>query len=234
MVCVQHSTCHCPLPNAPHRKQTKHHTPHTTHHTQFVVVAWGDSPADLELIERVLTQLCSAHRNDGGCTVVVMTRRNKIEMEDTFKYVFVVVVVIVAWLCLLVVFVLYGCCVFIQPFLCLSNHSLLHVPHHTLLHVPHHTHSLTPTYTPHAHMNTHSKQIPETTRYGSRLIFREGNPLLVENLKQLNVSAAAAVVIVSDSGKYVYGCFIRGRGDCVGRGCFVGGGKYVRGCIECV
>lgn len=52
---------------------------------QYVVLAWGESPADLELIERVLTQLCSAHRNDGGCTVVVMTMRSKIEMEELFR-----------------------------------------------------------------------------------------------------------------------------------------------------
>lgn len=49
--------------------------------------------------------------------------------------------------------------------------------------------------------NVHSKQVPENERLGSQIIFRQGNPLLMDNLEQLNVDAAAAVVVVSDSGK---------------------------------
>lgn len=43
--------------------------------------------------------------------------------------------------------------------------------------------------------------IPESERYGSTFVFRQGSPLLPDNLRTVAASAAAATVIVSDTSR---------------------------------
>lgn len=43
--------------------------------------------------------------------------------------------------------------------------------------------------------------IPESERYGSTFVFRQGNPLLPDDLRTVAASAAAATVIVSDTSR---------------------------------
>jgi hypothetical protein len=50
-----------------------------------LVLSWGNNQKDLEVVWKVLSQMVLAHRNDGGVTVVVLTQREKLEMEDYFR-----------------------------------------------------------------------------------------------------------------------------------------------------
>ncbi len=43
--------------------------------------------------------------------------------------------------------------------------------------------------------------IPESERYGSTFVFRQGNPLLPDDLRTVAASATAATVIVSDTSR---------------------------------
>eukprot|EP00798_Chlamydomonas_sp_ICE-L_P005398 gene5398-5620_t len=53
----------------------------------ILVLGWGVSDRDVEVVWKILKQLSYAYRNDGGRIVVVMTLRGKIEME-TQSFVF--------------------------------------------------------------------------------------------------------------------------------------------------
>eukprot|EP00798_Chlamydomonas_sp_ICE-L_P003834 gene3834-13902_t len=50
-----------------------------------LVLGWCNSQRDVELIWKLLEQLCNAHQNDPGHTIVVLTQRSKIEMEAMFR-----------------------------------------------------------------------------------------------------------------------------------------------------
>lgn len=43
--------------------------------------------------------------------------------------------------------------------------------------------------------------IPESERYGSTFVFRQGNPLLPDDLRVVAASSAAATVLVSDTSR---------------------------------
>ncbi|KAK9843129.1 hypothetical protein WJX74_007389 [Apatococcus lobatus] len=50
-----------------------------------LVLGWGKNQIDQEMIWKLLSQLCLAYKNDGGRVIVVMTTREKLEMEATFR-----------------------------------------------------------------------------------------------------------------------------------------------------
>jgi hypothetical protein len=49
---------------------------------QVLILSWCVSQRDLEVVRKVLSQLCLAYRAEGGTTVVVMSQRSKLEMES--------------------------------------------------------------------------------------------------------------------------------------------------------
>lgn len=53
---------------------------------QFLILGWAVSESDLEVITKVVEQLCCATRAEGGATVVVLTQREKLEMEELFRW----------------------------------------------------------------------------------------------------------------------------------------------------
>ncbi len=46
--------------------------------------------------------------------------------------------------------------------------------------------------------------IPEDERYGSTFVFRQGNPLLPDDLRVVAASSAAATVLVSDTSRFAH------------------------------
>ena len=42
------------------------------------MLAWADNRKDLEVVWKLLSQFCLAYRGDGGCTIVVLSRRKKL------------------------------------------------------------------------------------------------------------------------------------------------------------
>ncbi|KAK9866656.1 hypothetical protein WJX84_009216 [Apatococcus fuscideae] len=50
-----------------------------------LVLGWGKNQLDQEMIWKLLSQLCLAYKGDGGKVIVVMTNREKLEMEATFR-----------------------------------------------------------------------------------------------------------------------------------------------------
>jgi hypothetical protein len=46
--------------------------------TQILVLAWADNRKDLEVVWKVLSQVCLAYRADGGRVVVVLCSRDKL------------------------------------------------------------------------------------------------------------------------------------------------------------
>lgn len=52
---------------------------------QYLVLGWADSQSDQEVIIKLVGQLCSSARAEGGTTIVVLTQREKLEMEDLFR-----------------------------------------------------------------------------------------------------------------------------------------------------
>lgn len=97
---------------------------------QILVLGWCTSQRDVEVIRKVLQQICVAHAPEGGTTVVVLTQRSKLEMETAF------------WSCL-----------------------------------------------------------PQAKRHGTKLVFRQGSPLVPSDLRLVAASRAAATVIVSDQAR---------------------------------
>lgn len=45
---------------------------------QILVLAWADNRKDLEVVWKLLSQFCLAYRGDGGRTIVVLSRREKL------------------------------------------------------------------------------------------------------------------------------------------------------------
>jgi hypothetical protein len=76
------------------------------------------------------TQICLAYRSDGGTAVVVLSQREKLEMEELFR-----------------------------------------------------------------------RGVPERARHGSRLVFRQGSPLVPADLQLVAASSAGATIIVSDQSR---------------------------------
>lgn len=53
---------------------------------QYLVLGWAVDQGDLEVIIKVVSQLCCSARADGGPSViVVLTQREKLEMEGVFR-----------------------------------------------------------------------------------------------------------------------------------------------------
>lgn len=84
----------------------------------------------MEIIWKMLTQICWAYRGEGGRTVVVLCAREKLQMEALCRRV-----------------------------------------------------------------------LPEKSRFGSQFVFRQGSPLVPDDLRMVSASSAAATVIVSDSSR---------------------------------
>ena len=54
---------------------------------QYLVLGWAVAQRDLEVIIKVVGQLCSSARSQGGTTIVVLTQREKLDMEELFRLV---------------------------------------------------------------------------------------------------------------------------------------------------
>lgn len=93
----------------------------------ILILAWGSSQKDLEQIMKILHQICCAYRNDGGTTVVVLTQREKLEMEQAGR-----------------------------------------------------------------------KYLPMDLRHGTQFVFRQGSPLIPQDLQLVSAASASATIIVSD------------------------------------
>lgn len=52
---------------------------------QYLVLGWAVAQRDLEVIIKVVGQLCSSARSEGGTTIVVLTQREKLDMEQLFR-----------------------------------------------------------------------------------------------------------------------------------------------------
>jgi hypothetical protein len=50
-----------------------------------LVLGWCSAQRDMETISKLVDQLCLAHRSAGGTTIVVLTCKNKLEMEAAFR-----------------------------------------------------------------------------------------------------------------------------------------------------
>lgn len=55
------------------------------HVVQYLVLGWGVSQGDQEVIIKMVSQLCYAARPEGGTTIVVLTQKEKLEMEELFR-----------------------------------------------------------------------------------------------------------------------------------------------------
>ncbi|CAL5229603.1 g12963 [Coccomyxa viridis] len=93
----------------------------------IVVLTWGESQRDIEMVVQILEQLCAAYRAVKGRTVAVLSCRPKLEMEELFD-----------------------------------------------------------------------ATIPRSQRHGTRFVFRQGSPLVPENLKRVAASWASSIIVVSD------------------------------------
>lgn len=52
---------------------------------QYLVLGWASSQSDQEVIIKLVGQLCYSARAEGGTTIVVLTEREKLEMEELFR-----------------------------------------------------------------------------------------------------------------------------------------------------
>ncbi|KAK9810370.1 hypothetical protein WJX72_009592 [[Myrmecia] bisecta] len=95
-----------------------------------LVLGWCNNQQDLEVVWKVLAQVCLAYKNDGGRCIVVLTKRDKLQMEATFRRI-----------------------------------------------------------------------IPDPQRFGTSFVFRQGSPLVPDDLRMVAASAAAATIVVSDSSR---------------------------------
>lgn len=55
-------------------------------HTQYLVLGWATAARDLELIIKLVGQLCASAQCEGGATIVVLTERSKLDMEELFRW----------------------------------------------------------------------------------------------------------------------------------------------------
>lgn len=53
---------------------------------QYLVLGWGVSQGDQEVVIKLVSQLCCSARAEGGCTIVVLTQKEKLEMEELFRW----------------------------------------------------------------------------------------------------------------------------------------------------
>ena len=51
----------------------------------MLILGWCDSQRDLEVVQKVVSQLCHAYEAEGGRAIVVMTQRAKLELEALFR-----------------------------------------------------------------------------------------------------------------------------------------------------
>lgn len=51
----------------------------------LLILSWCSSRRDLEVVQRILTELCLAYRREGGVVVVVLCSREKVWMESWSK-----------------------------------------------------------------------------------------------------------------------------------------------------
>lgn len=51
----------------------------------MLILGWCDSQRDLEVVQKVVSQLCHAYEAEGGRVIVVMTQRAKLELEALFR-----------------------------------------------------------------------------------------------------------------------------------------------------
>ncbi len=51
----------------------------------MLLLGWCDSQRDLEVVQKVVSQLCHAYEAEGGRVIVVMTQRAKLELEALFR-----------------------------------------------------------------------------------------------------------------------------------------------------
>lgn len=93
----------------------------------LLILSWCKSQRDVEMVRKVLEQYCLAHKPTGGTTIVVMTQRQKLEMEALL------------WRCL-----------------------------------------------------------PAAKRFGTKIVIRQGSPLIPSDLKMVAACQAASTIIVSD------------------------------------
>ncbi|KAF6262463.1 hypothetical protein COO60DRAFT_628176 [Scenedesmus sp. NREL 46B-D3] len=96
----------------------------------YLVLGWAVSQRDLELLIKLVGQLISSAAADGGATIVVLTQREKLEMEELFR-----------------------------------------------------------------------RTIAPAARAGSRLVFRQGSPLLPTDLSSVAASKARSTIIISDQSR---------------------------------
>jgi starvation-inducible outer membrane lipoprotein len=54
---------------------------------QFLILGWCQSQRDLVKVMSLVNQVIAAYAPHGGTTIVVMTQREKLEMEDLFRWV---------------------------------------------------------------------------------------------------------------------------------------------------
>ena len=52
----------------------------------YCLVAWGESSRDIEQLQRIVLELCSANRRTGGATIAILvSHREKLELESVFR-----------------------------------------------------------------------------------------------------------------------------------------------------
>eukprot|EP00878_Enallax_costatus_P040018 GHUV01045983.1.p1 GENE.GHUV01045983.1~~GHUV01045983.1.p1 ORF type:complete len:114 (+),score=28.57 GHUV01045983.1:228-569(+) len=52
---------------------------------QYLVLGWAVSQRDLEVLIKLVGQLCGGAAAGGGATIVVLTQREKLEIEELFR-----------------------------------------------------------------------------------------------------------------------------------------------------
>lgn len=52
---------------------------------QYLLLGWAVSQRDLEVLIKLAGQLCGGAAAEGGATIVVLTQREKLEMEELFR-----------------------------------------------------------------------------------------------------------------------------------------------------
>lgn len=93
----------------------------------MLVLGWATSQLDLSVIYKILQELCLAYRTEGGRTIVVLTGREKLELEELF-----------------------------------------------------------------------ARTLPQEKRYGSRFVFRQGNPLKPDDLRMVGAPQASDRALSED------------------------------------
>lgn len=155
-----------------------------------VVLLWGSSQRDVSKLETVVRQLCAAYRGSGGTTIAVLSCREKL----------------VGGRCA-------GVCVRARGCVCMGVGAVIMAGAGAVrgrcLHrvAPLHSSSsgTPPSLTPRGSAHTQgmetlfARQLPPEQRQGSRLVFRQGNPLSLADLDLVSAGDAGSVVVLSDT-----------------------------------